>query len=259
MIFDPGDKVFVAHAKFGTAHHGGWAQFAKVPTDWVYKVPSSGEETSSSSFSTRDAVTWGTAGFTAAQSVEQIVNHSIKPDDGPVVVTGATGGVGIFAIKLLAKLGYEVHASTGKLDRTDWLMEHGAAKVIPRTDLDDASPSPLLKGRWAGAIDTVGGNTLATILKTCQPHACITACGMVGGSDLATSVFPFILRGVTLCGIDSANISRETRQNLWNKIATQWQLENLSDLTGEIALTDLPFAVTRILKGRSAGRTLVTF
>lgn len=252
--FKTGEKVFIAHAKFGTAAHGGWAEFARVPADWVYKIPS---DASGDEFSTKESAIWGTAGFTAAQSVEQVVDHAIKPDDGPVVVTGATGGVGIFAVKLLAKLGYEVVASTGKLDKTDWLKQNGANDVISRSELEETSSAPLLKGRWAAAIDTVGGHTLSNVLRTCKPHACVTACGLVGGSQLETSVFPFILRGITLCGIDSANISRVTRIALWAKIATQWRLENLEDLAEEVSMGELPSVVTRILQGRVFGRTLL--
>ncbi|MFK7769833.1 MAG: YhdH/YhfP family quinone oxidoreductase, partial [Mariniblastus sp.] len=274
--FCVGDKVFVAHAKFGTAHHGGWAELVRVPAEWVHKLPksklaqsselNSGEAGSqecnaseTKNFTTREAVIWGTAGFTAAQSVEQLINHGVVPGSGPLVVTGATGGVGIFAIKLLAKLGYEVVASTGKLEKSDWLKRNGAAEVISRADLDDTSSSPLLKSRWTAAIDTVGGNTLATVLKSCQPHACVTACGMVAGSELFTSVFPFILRGTTLCGIDSANISRQTRTLLWQKIVDEWRMENVSELVTEISTAELPKAVSKILAGKVFGRTLVRF
>ncbi len=203
--FAVGDEVLIASAPFGTSEHGGWSGYANVPGDWVYKLPAG--------FSCLEAVTWGTAGFTAAQSVERIVHMGIQPEHGPVLVTGATGGVGIFAVKLLNNLGYQVVASTGKLDKQDWLNEHGASQVVPREQLDDTSSTPLLKGQWAAAVDTVGGNTLATVLRSAQSHACVTACGLVAGHDLPLTVYPFILRGVSLCGIDSAGISRETAPN----------------------------------------------
>jgi len=244
------DEVLIAHAKFGTASLGGLASYSRVPADWVYKLPDG--------LSMVDAATLGTAGFTAAQSVEKIVESGIEKDNGPVLVTGATGGVGIFAVKLLAKLGYEVVASTGKQDRHDWLLNHGASQVVDRSELNDSSETPLLKGRWAAAVDTVGGNTLETVLRTTKPHGCVTACGLVGGHGLKGTVYPFILRGLTLCGIDSAGIDRETRMRLWGKIAGDWKLD-LDEIATEITLDEFPNAVEQILKGKIFGRTLVRF
>ena len=247
--FQSGDEVLIAHARFGTSDHGGWAGFANVPGDWLYQLPAE--------LSLKNAVTWGTAGFTAAQSVERIIKMGIGPDKGPVLVTGATGGVGVFSIKLLSHLGYEVVASTGKMDKEDWLIQQGATRVVARQELDDTSSAPLLKGQWAAAVDTVGGNTLATVLRSSQPHACVTACGLVAGHDLPMTVYPFILRGISLCGIDSAGISRQTRQNLWNKIASDWNLGGLEKLTDEISLSEIPDAVNRILDGKVFGRTVI--
>jgi putative YhdH/YhfP family quinone oxidoreductase len=247
--FKIGDEVLIAHARFGTSDHGGWTGYTRVPGDWLYKLPDG--------LSPLDAVTWGTAGFTAAQSVERIVEEGVRPEDGPVLVTGATGGVGIFSVKLLHKLGYEVVASTGKLEKEEWLVQNGAKQVISREPLNDTSTTPLLKGQWAAAVDTVGGNPLATVLRSCKPHACVTACGMVAGHDLPLTVYPFILRGVTLCGIDSAGITRQTRQELWRKIATQWKLDGLTELTEQIPLANIPQAVGRILDGKVFGRIVV--
>ena len=244
-----GDEVFVAHAKFGTACHGGLAQFTRVPASWAYKIPEG--------LDFKSAVTWGTAGFTAAQSVEKIVNADVSKSD-QVLVTGATGGVGTFAVKLLAKLGFTVVASTGKKDQHDWLRQQGAAEVICREDVNDTSDSALLKGRWAGVIDTVGGNTLATALKAAAPHACVTACGLVAGHEIPITVYPFILRGVTLCGIDSAGISRETREALWQKIAGPWNLD-LQDVATEVSLSEVPDRVQALLNGKVVGRTVVSF
>ena len=248
--FSVGEPVLVAHAKFGTAHHGGWASHLCVPGDWVFPLPPGMDQ--------KQVATYGTAGFTAAQSVEKILDQGIRPADGPVLVTGATGGVGTFAVKILAKLGYTVVACSGKSERYQWLREHGASDVISRDEVNDTGKAPLLKGRWAAAVDTVGGNALATVLKSCLPHACVTACGMVAGHELPITVYPFILRGVTLCGIDSAGITREVRQRMWNRIAEQWDFD-VSTLSSEIGISELPEAVDKIIKGQSAGRTLVKF
>lgn len=247
--FNDGDVVLIAHARFGTSEHGGWSGYVKVPGDWLYMLPAG--------LSPLEAVTWGTAGFTAAQSVERIVNCGVRADDGPVLVTGATGGVGIFSVKLLNKLGYQVVASTGKLDKEDWLVQNGASQVISREQLNDTSPTPLLKSQWAAAVDSVGGNTLATVLRSTKPHACVTACGLVAGHDLPLTVYPFILRGITLCGIDSAGISRTTRQSLWGKIASEWKLDGLAQLTNQIYLDDVPKAVEQIVAGKIFGRTVI--
>lgn len=249
--FKPGDDVFVAHANFGTSHHGGFAQRVRVPRTFVYHLPRN--------MSARQTVAWGTAGFTAAQSVERLIDNGVKPEDGRVVVGGATGGVGIFAVMLLAKLGYDVVASTGKLDRSDWLKDLGAAEIIDRAALIDDSKAPLLKGEFAGAIDTVGGNTLATILRKTKNGGCVTACGMVGGHRLATTVYPFILRGITLCGIDSANIDRSTREELWQRIATEWRLDKLNDVIEGISPSELETALEQISQGKIAGRVVVDF
>ena len=248
--FSVGQQVHIGHADFGTSHHGAMAELVRVPGDWVYELPKG------SDFDLMRSVIWGTAGFTAAQSVEKIVDHGVKPDSGEVLVTGATGGVGIFAVKLLARLGYQVVASTGKTERHDWLRENGAVEILTREDLDDLSKRPLLKSRWAAAVDTVGGNTLSTVLRATQPYGCVTACGLVAGHQLPVTVYPFILRGITLCGISSALIERESRIRLWSKIAQQWNME-LDTIANEISLQELPAAIQAITNGEIAGRTIV--
>jgi len=250
--FKPGDKVFVAHAKFGTAADGGFADFCRVPADWLFHIPEN--------MTTETISAWGTAGFTAAQSVDKLLQHDIKPENGPVIVSGSTGGVGIFSVMLLHKLGFEVVAITGKADQHDWLKGLGASTVIKRSDfesmLDDATEHPLLKSQYAAAIDTVGGNTLAGLIKMVQPGGVVTACGMVGGNDLSTTVFPFILRGVTLCGVDSANIARQPRQELWNKIASQWQMD-LTQIVTRISLAEVLDHIELMSQSKTKGRLLV--
>lgn len=247
--FSVGDEVLVAHGKFGTANHGGLAEFIRVAPDWVYRLPNS--------LGLKTAVTWGTAGFTAAQSVEKII-ASENSQSGPILVTGATGGVGCFAVKLLAKLGYHVVAATGKKEKHDWLKEQGAKEIITREEATDTSDVPLLKGKWTGVVDTVGGITLVTALKSCAPHACVTACGLVAGHELPMTVYPFILRGVTLHGIDSAGIMRDERERLWGKIANQWGLD-LEGLATDIGLEEVPVYVDKLLNGQVVGRTIVNF
>lgn len=247
--FSTGDPVMIFHAKFGTELDGGYSQLTKVPADWVYRIP----EPLNQEF----AMGIGTAGFTAAQCVDQLVRHDITPGAGPIVVSGATGGVGIFAVKLLAKLGYEVIASTGKSERTDWLKSHGAAEVISRKELNDQSGRPLLKGKYAGAVDTVGSNTLSTIIRETRIGGCVTACGLAGGFDLPISVYPFILRGVTLQGVDTANIAPSYRREIWERLAGDWQLDGLDQLFERVAMAGLQQKVDQILSGRVTGRTIV--
>jgi putative YhdH/YhfP family quinone oxidoreductase len=247
--FSTGEAVMIFHAKFGTQVDGGYSQLARVPADWVYSIPSP--------LTTESAMIVGTAGFTAVQCVDELIQHQVKPEDGPIVVSGATGGVGVFAVKLLAKLGYEVVASTGKSDRADWLKSHGATSVISREELNDQSGKPLLKGIYAGGVDTVGSNTLSTILRATKIGGCVTACGLAGGIDLPISVYPFILRGVTLQGVDTANIPIEYRKELWSRLANEWFLDDLDQLKEVVSFRGLQDKVKQILAGQVAGRTVV--
>lgn len=256
VVEDPGDTpwqagqpVMVFHPKLGTEVNGGYAEFVVVPQDWVYEIPDG--------LDTRTAMIYGTAGFTAAQSIDQLRFHKVKPESGPIVVTGSTGGVGVFAVMMLARLGYEVVAVSGKPERFDWLRSLGANEVVGREAVDDRSDRPLLSGRWAGAVDTVGGNILATVLRSTKPHGCVTACGLVAGHELNMTVYPFILRGVTLQGIDSAGVSREYRSQLWNMIATEYAVSQLDELAIETDLEHLGEQIDRILAGKIAGRVIV--
>ncbi|BBO36569.1 YhdH/YhfP family quinone oxidoreductase [Lacipirellula parvula] len=247
--FRPGDPVLVTGYDLGSAAWGGYSAFIRVPAAWVVRLPAE--------LTAEEAMTYGTAGFTAAQCVERIVNHGITPADGEIVVTGATGGVGSLAVALLAKLGYTIAAVTGKPEQTPLLRELGATSILARDEVADATDRPLLKGRWAAAVDTVGGKVLATLLRSTAYRGCVTACGLVAGDQLPLTVYPFLLRGVTLYGIDSAKCPRTPRLEIWRRLATEWKLEHLERLRREITLSQVPAAVEEMLAGQTHGRTLV--
>lgn len=244
-----GSLVMIAHPDFGTSRDGGYARYTDVPRDWLFAVPAP--------LTSLEAITLGTAGFTAAQSVDALLKYGTQPDSGEIVVTGATGGVGIFAVMYLRKLGFSVVASTGKLDRAGDLERLGAARVVSRQEVVDESPRPLLSARWGGAVDTVGGNTLSSILRSTKPHCIVTACGLVGGNELHLTVYPFILRGIALVGIDSALIEPAARRELWAKMAGPWRLDNVESLATVITLDELDDAVQTIMRGQVFGRTVV--
>jgi putative YhdH/YhfP family quinone oxidoreductase len=247
--FRPGDEVLVTGYELGAGHWGGFASYVRVPAEWIVKLPAD--------LPARDAMIYGTAGFTAAQCVTAIVERGIRPDRGPVVVTGATGGVGSLAVAMLAKLGFEVEAVTGKREQEDFLRQLGAKKILERNDVNDKSDRPLLASRWAAAVDTVGGQPLATILRSVEHRGCVAACGLVAGAELQLTVYPFILRGVTLAGIDSAKCPRPQRLEIWQKLAGPWRVDRLNDLVHEVTLDELPDRVPKILSGQLIGRTIV--
>lgn len=247
--FAVGDPVLVFHADFGTAVDGGYAELVTVPEEWVYPLPQG--------ISPLDAMTIGTGGFTAAQSVDAILKHGITPADGEVVVSGATGGVGVFAVMLFSRLGFQVVASTGKPERAQWLRELGAAQIVDRQTLLGDLKKPLLSARWAAAVDTVGGQCLSTLLRSTQPHHCVTACGLVGGADIPVTVYPFILRGITLYGIDTATISPQYRGEIWQRLAGEWRLDHLNRVRVLIHRDQLENQIQTILAGGVAGRVVV--
>jgi putative YhdH/YhfP family quinone oxidoreductase len=231
---------------------GGFAQYIRVPSAWVVPMPSG--------LTPREAMIFGTAGFTAALSVHRIIEREgIVPDRGEVLVTGASGGVGCLAVAMLGKLGYNVVAGTGKLDQADWLKQVGATSVISREELDDKSGRPLMKPRWAAVVDTVGGNILASAIKTTQMNGCVTACGLVQSSELHGTVFPFILRGVNLCGIDSGETKMPLRAQMWGRLAGEWKPspQTLDAITTECALDDINTHIDTILRGGVRGRVVV--
>jgi acrylyl-CoA reductase (NADPH) len=247
--FQPGDEVIVTSYDFGMNTSGGFGQYIRVPAEWVVKMPEN--------LTPRESMIFGTAGFTAALSVFRLVDYGITPDMGRVLVSGATGGVGSIAVSILAKAGYEVVAVNGVVDEKEFLLEIGAKEVISIEEATDSSGRPLLKELWAGGIDAVGGEILATTIKSTQHGGAVTCCGNVGSHDLHLNVYPFILRGVTLMGIDSQNCPMPTRLKVWNKIASDWKLERLELLTTEIPLEGLNQRIDLILQRKHKGRTIV--
>ena len=244
----PGDPVVVHGYDLGVAHHGGYAQVARVPAGWVVPLPDG--------LTTREAMIVGTAGYTAALSILALLDHGLTPDAGTVLVTGATGGVGSMAVAMLARLGFTVAASTGKADGAGFLRGLGATEVVDRAELTDTS-KPLQSVRWAGAVDAVGGATLAHVLATLGPGAAVAASGNVGGADLPTTVLPFILRGVTLFGIDSAGTPIDRRRGVWGRIATDLKPEGLEAMARVVGLAELEGALDEIGRGGVTGRYLV--
>jgi acrylyl-CoA reductase (NADPH) len=245
-----GDAVIVHGYDVGVARHGGYAGMARVPADWTVRLPPT--------LTSRQAMLVGTAGFTAALSVAALEHAGLAPGTGPVLVTGATGGVGSSAVGILARAGFEVVASTGKPDQAEWLKELGADDVIGRDETSAESKRPLESERWAGAIDCVGGSTLAYVLRTLRYGASVAASGLTGGGDLPSTVYPFILRGVNLLGIDSVQTPIEVRRDLWRRIANELRPPQVDVDDGEvIGLADLPAALDRILAGGMVGRVVV--
>lgn len=247
--FNPGQEVIVHGYDLGCNTWGGFGEYIRVPADWVVSLPKG--------LSTRESMIYGTAGYTAAYSVLRLEKYGLKPEMGEVLVTGATGGVGSVAVAILAKIGYQVVASTGKTDQEQFLLDLGAKEVISREDSQDQSGKPLLRGRWAGVVDTVGGEILATAIKSTNPHGVVTCCGNVASADLPINVYPFILRGVSLVGIDSQDSVMELRQQIWNRMSTDWKVDQLEQLTTEITLEDLDSNIELILQGKQKGRVLV--
>lgn len=242
-----GSRVLAHGRDLGVSRDGGFEEFCAVPVDWLIPLPDSME--------TRTAMIAGTAGFTAAESVLELIESGLTPAAGPVLVTGATGGVGSFAVALLAGAGFEVTASTSRTQREEWLRGLGAAEVMPRFD---APAKPLERETWAGVVDTVGGSTLAAVLATANYGSTVTACGNTGGGDLNSSVFPFILRGVRLVGIDSVNCAHDYRTRVWSWLASAVPANAWSALAGrEAPLDSVGEALDEVRAGSAIGRTLV--
>jgi acrylyl-CoA reductase (NADPH) len=248
--FREGDEVLVTGYDLGVAHDGGYAQVVRVPAEWVVRVPSG--------LSLFDVMAIGTAGFTAALSVAAMELNGLTPASGPVIVTGATGGVGSVAVQCLAARGYRVTALTGKDSEHEFLRSLGAADVLSRNGLQMGT-RPLEKSLWAGAVDAVGGDTLAWLTRTMMYDGCIANSGLTGGTDLHTTVLPFILRGVKLLGIDSVMCPAGRRQDVWRRLATDMRPNGLKTIATEIGLEQLPDAFATLLKGAARGRFVVRF
>jgi acrylyl-CoA reductase (NADPH) len=247
--FTVGDRVLANGYEIGVSHHGGYARYARLPAEWVVPLPAGLTE--------RDAMALGTAGFTAGLSVAALEGRGLRPGDGPVLVTGASGGVGRLAVGLLGARGYEVWASTGKSGEADRLRELGASEVVGRDVVTAESTKPLESGRWAGAVDTVGAATLPYILRTLKTYGAVAACGNTSGIDFATTTQPFILRGVALLGMTSANTPIDERRALWRRLASDYRPNGLGEDVAEITLDELDDALEGIVAGRARGRWVV--
>lgn len=248
--FSEGDKVIVTSYELGVKHFGGFAEYASVPADWIVSLPDN--------LSLEEAMIYGTAGFTAALSISQLERIGMSPEKGKVLVTGATGGVGSTVIMMLKEKGYEVVASTGKVEEYDFLKKLGASDVITREEVCGEKIKTLDKQQWAYAIDPVGGNTLAAIVSKLQYGGAVAVSGLTGGGNVQTTVFPFILRGVNILGIDSVYCPLEIRKILWDRMANDLKPSNLHLVLREkCTLEDLPTTLKKILHGRNIGRTVV--
>jgi len=245
--FRPGDKVVVTGWDLGMNTPGGYGEYIRVPAVWAIPLPEG--------LSLRDSMILGTAGFTAGLCVHALADR-VNPATGEILVTGATGGVGSVAVAILAKAGYQVVAVTGKADQVDFLKSLGAGEVITREMLMENANRPMMKERWAGAVDVVGGEMLAAVLKSTRYGGTVTCCGLVGSPELPVNVFPFILRGVSLLGIDSVQCPVEPRLAVWKKLAGEWRVD-LEALVSEVSLEELEGSIQSILKGGLRGRALV--
>jgi acrylyl-CoA reductase (NADPH) len=246
--FREGDEVLVTGYDLGVANDGGYSAYVRVPADWVVKIPAG--------LAARDAMTLGTAGFTAARSVIRLEQNGLTKGSGPVIVTGATGGVGSIAVAILAGLGYQVTAMTGKDGEHGYLKSLGAAEILPRSAAQKSS-RPLEKATWAGAVDPVGGETLAWLTRTMNYGASIANSGLTGGTELHTTVVPFILRGVNLLGIDSVTCPMPPRLEIWRRLATDMKPKMLASIAREIDLAGLPDAFATLAAGNARGRFIV--
>lgn len=248
-IFKVGERVLVTGYDMGMNTKGGHAQFVKIPAAWVARIPDS--------ISDKEIMTFGTAGLTAALSVNELIENGIKPECGEILVTGATGGVGSIAISILSKLGYNITAISGKKDKVDFLKKIGANEVISREDFEVESKKTLLSEKYAGVIDTVGGKILANALKQVQYDGVVTCCGLTSSHELSTNVFPFILRGIRLIGIDSVECKLEKKQAAWEKLASRWKINSLNTIITEITLDEIKTAYEHLLSGKAVGRYVV--
>ncbi len=247
--FSAGDKVLVTGYDMGVAHDGGFAEYVRVPADWVVPLPQG--------LTLFEAMALGTAGFTAALSIHRLEQNELTPEKGKVIVTGATGGVGSLAVQMLSQCGYHVVAMTGKDSEHDYLRSLGASEILRRGEVDLKNPRPLEKAQWAGALDAVGGDTLAWLIRTMDQNGAIASFGNAGGVELHTTVFPFILRGVKLLGVDSAATAMPLRRQIWQRLAGELKPRRLAQLAHTVPFAQLPEVFPWMLHGETRGRTVV--
>ncbi|MEO7432612.1 MAG: YhdH/YhfP family quinone oxidoreductase [Dokdonella sp.] len=247
--FKEGDQVLCTGSGLSETRDGGFSQFVRLESKWTIPLPAG--------LTLRESMALGTAGFTAALALFQMVRNGQTPEMGPIVVTGATGGVGSIAIDVLTKAGFEAHAITGKVEQFDWLIDLGATQCIARTGLHWGQ-RPLETARWAGAIDNVGGEMLAGLTRVIHPYGNIASCGLAASADLATTVMPFIIRGLSVLGVASAGTARSVREEVWERLAGDWKPAHLAKIaTREVSLADVSTVFDTMLEGRSLGRTVV--
>lgn len=248
--FKEGDEVIATSYEIGVSHSGGYSEYARIPAKWIVPLPKG--------ITLKEAMTIGTAGFTAALSVQRLEESGINPKAGKVLVTGATGGVGSFAVSILAGAGYQVEASTGKGSEKDYLKQLGAFSIVSREEVYDGKIRPLGKQKWAAAVDPVGGEPLASLLSQIQYGGSVAASGLTAGTDIPTAVYPFILRGVSLLGIDSVYCPMDTRLRVWERLAADFRPKHLDQLIQqEVSLEQLPDVLPTLLNGEARGRTIV--
>lgn len=247
--FKPGDEVIVTSYDLGMNTSGGFGQYIRVPEGWVVIKPEG--------ISLKESMIYGTGGFTAGLCILGLLDHGIRPESGEILVTGAAGGVGSISVKLLSNLGYDVVAVNGLNDETDHLKKLGAKRIISIEDATDKSGRPILKEQWAGCIDTIGGDILATAIKSMKMGGPVSCCGNVASGDLPLTVYPFILRGVILVGIDSQNCSMPVRKNVWDKLSKEWKLPELNNMAEEISIQEINSKIDLMIAGKSRGRTVV--
>jgi putative YhdH/YhfP family quinone oxidoreductase len=247
--FNAGDEVIVTGYDLGMNTAGGFSQYIRIPASWAIKRPQG--------LSLRAAMVLGTAGLTAALCIDKLEQAGVTPDAGPILVTGATGGVGSIAVALLAKLGYTVAASTGKVEQGEFLKQLGAQQIVLRSELQQGVERPMLKEQWAGAVDTVGGDILFNVVKSLRYGGSVACCGLTAGIAFNANVLPFILRGVNLLGVDSVELPLVVKASMWDKLSVQWKLDGLDPLVTEVDLEQLPEAIGQILAGKLVGRVLV--
>lgn len=243
-----GDEVIVTGYDLGMSTSGGYGQYIRVPAAWVLKRPEG--------LSLRDSMVLGTAGLTAALCIDKLEQAGMIPGQGPVLVTGATGGVGSIAVAMLASLGYEVAAATGKASQAEFLKGLGATQIVPRSDLEAGKEKPMLKEQWAGAVDTVGGDILFNVVKSLKYGASVVTCGLTAGTQFQGSVLPFILRNVNLLGVDSVEQPLVVKASMWDRLSLQWKTD-LHNLEQEVGLDELPEQIEKILGGNMTGRIVV--